>query len=202
MYRFCFSLFPCSFPQISNQNHTASSARLSTHILKVCTHAPTCTHTLSYTHIHFHAPCLCPTVPARSLQSVGEVRDIARPPPLSISRGFDNSLMVKLWKILLQWTSCPHAHFQVQHPNEQFDCFWVTEVSKRGVMMPSPSSPKCKQLVTKTGFAEEGVNRRKEKFIWSSTECCRHECFANETHIFDLVNASVWCFFTHHDQNG
>lgn len=174
MYRSCFSLSPCSFPQISNQNHTASSARLSTHILKVCTHAPSCTHTLCYTHIHFHAPCLCPTVPARFLQSAREVRDIAPLPPLSISRGFDNSLMVKLWQILLQWNSCPHAHFQVQHLNA---AVWLL-LSNRCLHARCYDAftilSKHKQLVTKMGFAEEGVNRRKENFIWRSTECCRH----------------------------
>lgn len=58
MSRFCFSRFPCLFPQTSIQNLTASSAVQNTHRPKVCAH----TLMQMHTHTHIQTPCLSSSI--------------------------------------------------------------------------------------------------------------------------------------------
>lgn len=70
-------------------------------------------HTQSCTHTHSSQPCLCLSVPSRSLQSMDDAQDIPPPPPslplplLCVTRGFE--ALRNLTEKIRPWTDLPKA---------------------------------------------------------------------------------------------
>lgn len=168
--RFCFCHFPCSFPQVSSQNPTASWVVQNTPRPKVSAHRNTETH--RKTHNLTSLPRVAhPTVVSRSLPSLGEMRGFSPLPPVPISRGFDDS---SSWQISPKWTSHPLTLMQDELPNEQFDC-------RDSETIPSWQicSSRCEDV---------------KEFVRSTTETCKHKQSAAGNHILILffVRSHTW----------
>lgn len=136
--RSCSSPSLCWFLQIFDQTLTAGSVRQTMQRPKVRGYHAwpillssffSSMHTHSCTHTHSSQPCLCLSVPSRSLQSMDDARDIPPPPSLPlpllcVTRGFE--ALRNLTEKISPWTDLPKADvpFSRHQDHRHKDLHW------------------------------------------------------------------------------